>query len=116
MELKVQGTLKSKLETRQGTSRSTGNPWVIATYLLVTQERYEKNIVLEVSDGQSGRIARFDSLIGAVVEVSFEIDAHEYNGRWFNSIRAFGINSIGINSTVQAPSQDTHQDAGDDIF
>lgn len=27
--------------------------------------------------------------IGAEMTVSFDIDAHEYNGRWFNDIRAW---------------------------
>ena len=28
------------------------------------------------------------------MNVSFDIDAHEYNGRWFNSIRAFDVRQI----------------------
>ena len=28
------------------------------------------------------------------MNVSFDIDAHEYQGRWFNSIRAFDVRQI----------------------
>ena len=33
--------------------------------------------------------------------VSFDIDAHEYNGRWFNNIRAWNIQRVDA-AAVQA--------------
>ena len=38
------------------------------------------------------RIEQFNIQVGDMMTVSFDIDAHEYNGRWFNSIRAFRVN------------------------
>jgi len=54
------------------------------------------------------RLARFNIQIGQEVMVSFDIDAREYNGRWFNSIRAFDVRmvdpaSIGMQVPPQAP-------------
>ena len=45
-----------------------------------------------------GRLSRFDSLVGKTVTVSFDIDAHEYEGRWFNELNAWGIMEY-MNST-----------------
>ena len=47
------------------------------------------------------RLERFNIQVGQEVTVSFDIDAHEYNGRWFNNIRAFDVrvldpNSVGV--------------------
>jgi len=47
------------------------------------------------------RLERFNLQVGQEVTVSFDIDAHEYNGRWFNNIRAFDVrvldpNSVGV--------------------
>ena len=32
-----------------------------------------------------------NSLSRFLVTISFDIDAHEYNGRWFNEIRAYNV-------------------------
>ena len=40
------------------------------------------------------RIARFNVQVGQEVMVSFDIDAHEYQGRWFNSIRAYDVRQV----------------------
>ena len=37
------------------------------------------------------RIKQFNIQMGEDITVSFDIDAHEYNGRWFNEIRAFNV-------------------------
>ena len=47
------------------------------------------------------RLARFNIQVGQEVMVSFDIDAHEYNGRWFNNIRAFDVRLVDP-STVGA--------------
>ena len=55
-----------------------------------------------MSDGQVGRLARFDSLVGKTVTVSFDIDAHEYEGRWFNELNAWGVIEYMDSATRQA--------------
>jgi hypothetical protein len=37
------------------------------------------------------RIKQFNIQMGQDYTVSFDIDAHEYQGRWFNDVRAFNI-------------------------
>ena len=37
------------------------------------------------------RLQAFNIQIGETLTVHFDIDAHEYNGRWFNDVRAFRI-------------------------
>ena len=36
------------------------------------------------------------------VTVSFEIDAHEYDGRWFNEVRAYNAKRAGQQPTAQS--------------
>ena len=83
------GVLVNKINEREGTNAN--GPWKIGTYLLQTVEMYPKRMAVDVGDGQMGRIAQWDSMIGKNVTIQFEIDAHEYNGRWFNSLRAWQI-------------------------
>ena len=81
------GILKQKIDERSGEGRN--GTWRVATYLLETVEMYPRKIVVDVTAGQLDRISEFDALIGKPVKIYFDIDAHEYNGRWYNSVRAF---------------------------
>ena len=38
------------------------------------------------------KINQFNIQSGEELTVSFDIDAHEYNGRWFNNITAWAVN------------------------
>lgn len=86
------GVLKQKLDERSGVSQR--GPWKIATYLLEAVSMYQKHMVIDVSDGESGRIAKFDALVGKNVHVWFECDAREYNGKWYNTLRGSGIAEV----------------------
>lgn len=88
MELK--GKLKEKISDRSGVSQA-GNGWRRASYLLETEEMFPKKVCFEVPDGLTARIAHFDTFLGKDVIVMFDIDAHEFQGRWYNEIKAWGI-------------------------
>jgi hypothetical protein len=100
--MEVTGILVKQVAIREGVSSRNGNPWKIAEYLVEIPGQYPRHINFRVSDGQVGRLARFDSLIGKMVTVSFDIDAHEHEGRWFNEIGAWGIMEYITTDTRQA--------------
>ena len=79
------GVLKEKVGEREG--ESVHGHWKIATYLLETVEMYPRKIIVDVTAGQMDRVAEFDALLGQPVKICFDIEAHEYNGRWFNGVR-----------------------------
>ena len=54
---------------------------------------YPKRMVFEVFG--EDRIRSFNIQNGQDVVVSFEIDAHEYQGRWFNEVRAWNVRPVG---------------------
>ena len=89
--MEITGILVKQIGIREGVSSRNGNPWKIAEYLLEVPGQYPRHINFRVSDGQVGRLARFDSLVTKMVTVSFDIDAHEHEGRWYNEITAWGI-------------------------
>lgn len=89
--MEITGILVKKVGEREGISPRNGNPWKIAEYLVEVPGNFPRHINFRVSDGQVGRLARFESLVGKTVTVSFDIDAHEYEGRWYNEINAWGI-------------------------
>ena len=89
--MEITGILVKQTGVRQGVSQKNGQPWKIAEYLVEIPGQYPRHINFRVSDGQVGRLARFDSLVGKMVTVSFDVDANEHEGRWYNEINAWGV-------------------------
>ena len=58
-------------------------------YVIETHDQYPRKCVFNVFG--EDRIKQFNIQVGEELLVSFDIDAHEYNGRWFNTIRAFRV-------------------------
>ncbi len=89
--MEVQGKIIAVLPERGGTS-ARGTEWKAQEYVLETHEQRPKKMAFEVFG--SDRIARFNIEVGQEVNVAFDIEAREWNGRWFNSIRAFDVRLV----------------------
>lgn len=108
MEITVK--LIAAMPERSGVSQR-GNAWKSREF--VGQEitgQYPKKIVFEVYGEDN--LNKFDLHANNVVKVSFDIDAHEWNGKWFNSVRAWKVehcdeqgNVIGQQAPVQQQAQ-----------
>ena len=85
------------LPERSGTSQR-GNQWRSISYVLETQEQYPKKLAFDVTND---KIDQLNIQLGEILTVQFDINAREYNGRWFNSINAWNV----IRQTQQAPAQ-----------
>lgn len=88
--MEITGRIIAVLPERSGVSQRSGTEWKAGSYVLETQEQYPKKICFDVFGAD--RIQQFNIQVGEMMTVSFDIDAHEYQGRWFNSIRAFRVN------------------------
>ena len=85
----VVGKIIEALPPKSGTSQSTGKPWQVNAYVLQTNEQTPKNIAFDVFGAE--RVEQYNLKVGDMVTVSIDIDAHEYNGRWYNQIRAWNV-------------------------
>lgn len=101
------GILLKKIGEHSGVSQRTGNAWKNAEFLMEVPGQYPQHINFTVTDGQSGRIAHFENHIGKTVTVSFDIDAHEYNGRWYNELKAWGCKEYVAGQAAQQVVQQT---------
>lgn len=95
----VVGKIIAALPPKSGTSQSTGKPWQVNTYVLQTTEQTPKNIAFDVFGAE--RVEQYNLKVGDMVTVSIDIDAHEYNGRWYNQIRAWNVVN---HASVQQPT------------
>ena len=86
--MELTGKIIAVLPERGGISKA-GNEWKIQEYVLETMEQYPRKMMFNVFGAD--RIAQFNIQLGEMLTVSFDIDSREYNGRWYNDIRAWKV-------------------------
>ena len=115
--MEITGKIIAVLPANSGTSARTGNPWMSQAYVIETQGQYPKKLAFDVFGEE--RIKQFNIQQGEELTVRFDFDAHEYNGRLFNQIRAFNVEKSGLQTQIvdvvmphgatQAPQQHVPQ-------
>lgn len=101
--MEIQGKIIAVLQPREGTS-AKGTAWKVQEFVMEAPGQYPKKMVFEVF-GQD-RLDRFNIQVGQEVNVAFDIDAREWNGRWYNSVRAYDVKQVGampMQPTYAAP-------------
>ena len=96
--MEIEGKIIVVLPERGGTSQRTGNAWKSQEFVIETHEQYPRKCCFRVFGIE--RLAQFAIKEGEELRVSVDIDAHEYNGRWFNDISAWKVERI--DATAQA--------------
>lgn len=86
--MEITGKIIAVLPERGGISK-TGNEWKTQEYVLETHEQYPRRICFNVFGAD--KISQFNIQAGEEMTVSFDINAREYNGRWYNDIRAWRV-------------------------
>lgn len=85
------GRIIAALPEKNGVSAK--GEWKVQEFVLETKDAsFPRKMVFSVFGAD--RLARFNIQVGQDVTVAFDIDAHEYNGRWFNSIRAYDVRPV----------------------
>jgi hypothetical protein len=76
-------------EAKSGTSSKTGNAWMMQEYVIEVPGQYPRHCAFTVFG--EDRIRQLNIQNGEDLTVQFDIDAREYNGRWFNDFRAYNV-------------------------
>lgn len=93
----ITGKIIAVLPTKSGTS-ARGTQWSSQTAVIETHEQYPKRVAFDVL---GDKITEFNLQVGEEVTVSFDIDARQYQDRWFNSIKAWNVIRPGQQAPVQ---------------
>ncbi|NPD92834.1 DUF3127 domain-containing protein [Xylanibacter muris] len=88
--MEITGKIIAVLPANSGVSARTGNPWKSQEFVIETHDQYPRKCCFRVFG--EDKINQFNIQSGEELTVSFDIDAHEYNGRWFNNITAWAVN------------------------
>ena len=87
--MELTGRIISVLQPRSGVSQRTGNSWMTQEYVMEIPGQYPRHMVFNIFG--EDRIKQFNIQLNEDVTVQFDIDAREFNGRWYNDIRAYNV-------------------------
>jgi hypothetical protein len=87
------------LPIKEGNAKSTGNPWKVQSYVIESHDEYPKKMCFDVFG--EDKINQFNIKTGDELKVSFDVDAHQWQDRWFNSIRAWKVERVEVDAQNQ---------------
>lgn len=93
------GKIIAILQPRGGVSK-TGNEWKVQEYVIENHDQYPRKMCFDVFGAD--KIEQFNIQMGEELTVSFDIDARQWQDRWFNSIRAWKVDRV---AATPAPGQ-----------
>lgn len=97
--MEIQGRIINVALPTSGTS-SRGE-WTSQDYVIETEDRYPRKMCFNIFGEDKIREANIQ--VGDKLKVHFDIDAREYQGRWYNSIRAWKVERPGQAYQQSAP-------------
>ena len=90
--MEIIGKAIAALPVKSGVSQKTGEQWQSREYVIETQEQFKKRICFEVFG--TDKLKEFNIRNNDLIKVHFDITAREYNGKWYNSIRAWKVEHV----------------------
>ena len=90
--MEFSGKVIAILPPRTGVSKTTGNDWKVQSYVVENHDQYPRRMCFEVFGGD--KIDQFNIQMGEELNVSFDIDARQWQDKWFNSIRAWKVERV----------------------
>ncbi|MDM8336684.1 DUF3127 domain-containing protein [Mediterranea massiliensis] len=95
------GKIIAILPPRGGVSKA-GNEWKVQEFVIEDHGQYPRKMCFEVFGND--KIEQFNIQMNEELTVSFDIDARQWQDRWFNSIRAWKVERV--NAAASAPMPD----------
>lgn len=95
-DLSIQGKIIQVMEPQGGTSRA-GNQWRKQEYVLETGDNYPKKVCFHFF---GDRIDQNPLQLGDYINLQFDIESREYNGRWYTDIRGWRAEKIQPGQTI----------------
>ena len=100
--MELAGKVIAVLEPRGGVSKN-GNEWKVQEYVIETHDQYPRRMCFDVFGAD--KIQQFNIQVGEELNVFFDIHAREWQGRWFNSIRAWKVERVNADAQQMPPME-----------
>ena len=102
MALSVKGKVDQILKPESGTSKA-GKAWSKQEFVIETDDQYPKKVCFTLFGDKVNLIEGLTA--GQEVEVSFNMESREYNGRWFHNINAWKIDKASADNMSVPPPE-----------
>lgn len=89
MALEISGKLLQILPEQTGTGKN--GQWNKQDFIIETQEQYPRKICFSAWGDKAVLVKNLRS--GSMVNVSFNAESREFNGKWYTDLRAWKIDS-----------------------
>ncbi|WP_340111093.1 DUF3127 domain-containing protein [Maribellus mangrovi] len=100
MALSVKGKIDQILEPQSGVSRA-GKEWKKQDFVIETDEQFPRKVCFTLFGDKVDMVS--DIAQGQEVEVSFNLESREYNGRWFTNATAWKIDQVSEDNNLPEP-------------
>ena len=102
MSLAVKGKIEQILKPESGVSRA-GKEWNKQEFVIETEEQYPRKVCFTLFGDKTSLISGLSA--GQEVEVSFNLESREYNGKWFHNINAWKIEKPAAKHIPETPPE-----------
>ena len=116
--MELEGKISVVMPATSGVSQSTGNQWMSQEYVMAYYwfpNQTNPSFIVLRAFGED-RIKQFNLQPNDEVRVRFHIEAHEYNGRWFNETRLDAVTFVGASASKNPqPANQSAQQANTQV-
>lgn len=91
MSIQVKGKIQRILKPESGVSRA-GNEWKKQEFVIETDEQFPKKVCFTLFNDKNSLLEKLNE--GDEVEVSFNVESREFNGKWYHNINAWKIDKV----------------------
>lgn len=102
MALSVKGKIDQILKPESGVSKA-GKEWKKQEFVIETDEQYPRKVCFTLFGDKIDLVNGLSN--GEDVEVSFNVESREYNGRWFHNINAWKIDRASDDNFPPPPPE-----------
>jgi len=88
MSLQVTGKIQQILKPESGVSRA-GKEWQKQEFVVETNDQFPRKVCFTLFKDKSSLLNGFS--VGDEVDVSFNLESREFNGKWYHNINAWKL-------------------------
>lgn len=100
MSLQIKGKIQQILQQETGVSRA-GNEWKKQEFVIETDEQFPRKVCFTLFNDKSSLLEDFKE--GDEVDVAFNLESREFNGKWYHNINAWKIDRVSGEGNLPEP-------------
>jgi Domain of unknown function (DUF3127) len=105
--MQLTAKLVQLLPLQTGTGKN--GQWKKQDIILETEGQYPKKVCVSIWGDKIN-----ESLLqpGSMLNISFDVESREYNGRWYTDVKAWKVEAAGAGTADKAPDDHVYFDEG----